>query len=73
MINSCLFTGNGIFSMLFLIDLTEEQRHKFFGTIVSCLMDFTELSPAAPVASLLQVTSYKYGLVLNQKNALNYQ
>ena len=49
------FKGNGIFSMLFLMDLTEDQRKKFFSTLVNCLIDFTELSPAAPVASFLQV------------------
>ena len=46
--------------MLFLMELTEEQRVKFFGTVVSCLIDFTELNPAAPVASFLQVFFYVY-------------
>ena len=41
--------------MLFLMELSEEQRRKFFGTLVNCLIDFTELSPASPVASFLQV------------------
>ena len=60
-----ILIGNGIFSMLFLMELQEEQRTKFFGTLVNCLLDFTELSPAAPVASFLQVT--KYCLLSHQK------
>ena len=50
-----IFIGNGIFSMLFLMELGDEQRAKFFGTIVNCLLDFTELNPAAPVTTFLQV------------------
>ena len=53
--NNFPYIGNGIFSMLFLMELTDEQRAKFFGTVVNCLIDFTELNPAAPVASFLQV------------------
>ena len=53
--SSLLLIGNGIFSMLFLMELSDEQRSKFFGTLVNCLLDFTELNPAAPVATFLQV------------------
>ena len=48
-------SGNGIFSMLFLMELAEDQRRKFFSTVIACLLDFNELNPAMPVAIFLQV------------------
>lgn len=47
-------SGNGIFSMIFHMDLQGSHRQKFFHTIVQCLLDFTELSPAVPVATFFQ-------------------
>ncbi len=47
-------SSNGIFSMLFHMDLQEEHRQKFFNTIVQCLMDFSELCPSVPVAIFFQ-------------------
>ena len=47
-------SGNGIFSMIFHMDLQGSHRQKFFNTIVQCLLDFTELSPAVPVGTFFQ-------------------
>ena len=40
---------NGIFPLLFKLDLDPNQRKRFFSTIVSCLNDFSELSPTVPI------------------------
>ena len=42
-------SSNGVFPLLFQIDLAATQRQAFFSTIVSCLNDFTELYPTVPV------------------------
>ena len=42
-------SNNGVFPLLFQIDLAEPQRKAFYSTIVSCLNDFTELYPTVPV------------------------
>jgi hypothetical protein len=42
-------SSNGVFPLLFKIDLNEPQRENFYSTIVSCLNDFTDLSPTVPV------------------------
>ena len=36
-------------TLLFQLDLAESQRKLFYSTIVSCLHDFTDLSPTVPV------------------------
>ena len=46
--------------MLFLMELGEEQRRKFFSTVIACLLDFNELNPAMPVAIFLQVCQKLY-------------
>ena len=62
--------------MLFLMELGEEQRRKFFSTVIACLLDFNELNPATPVAIFLQVGQILYAhsswyvLNNNQKNKL---
>ena len=40
---------NGVFPLLFQLDLADDQRKLFYSTIVSCLHDFTDLSPTVPV------------------------
>lgn len=47
-------SGNGIFSMIFHMDLQGSHRQKFFNTIVQCLLDFNELNPSVPVATFFQ-------------------
>ena len=42
-------SSNGVFPLLFKIDLNEPQRKAFYSTIVSCLNDFSDLSPTVPV------------------------
>lgn len=42
-------SSNGVFPLLFKIDLNEAQRRAFYSTIISCLNDFTDLSPTVPV------------------------
>jgi len=42
-------SSNGVFPLLFKIDLDENQRRQFYSTIVGCLNDFTDLSPTVPV------------------------
>ena len=54
---------NGIFPLIFKLDLDLNQRTKFFSTIVSCLNDFSELSPTVPLQLFLEnVGSLKTGL-----------
>ena len=36
------------------MELLGSHRQKFFNTIVQCLLDFNELSPAVPVATFFQ-------------------
>ena len=45
---------NGIFPLIFKLDLDLNQRTKFFSTIVSCLNDFCELSPTVPLQLFLE-------------------
>ena len=47
-------SGNGIFSMIFHMDLQGSHRLKFFNAIVQCLLDFNELNPSVPVATFFQ-------------------
>ena len=42
-------SANGLFALLFKLDLEPDQRAKFFATIVSCLNDFSDLSPTGPL------------------------
>ena len=42
-------SSNGVFPLLFQLDLAKSQRKLFYSTIVSCLHDFTDLSPTVPV------------------------
>ena len=42
-------SSNGVFPLLFQLDLAESHRKLFYSTIVSCLHDFTDLSPTIPV------------------------
>jgi hypothetical protein len=49
-------SANGIFPLLFKLDLGKEQRKKFFQTIVNCLNDFYELSPIVPFQLFLENT-----------------
>ena len=42
-------SSNGVFPLLFKLDLTETKRKMFYSTIVSSLHDFTDLSPTVPV------------------------
>eukprot|EP00094_Tigriopus_californicus_P000131 TCALIF_00127-PA protein Name:"Similar to UNC79 Protein unc-79 homolog (Homo sapiens)" AED:0.02 eAED:0.04 QI:0/0/0/0.66/0.5/0.33/3/0/2591 len=44
---------NGLFSKLFMMEMSETGRFKFFGTLVSCLIDFTELNPSFPLAQFM--------------------
>ena len=46
--------GNGIFSMIFHMDIRGSHRYRFFNTVVQCLQDFTELNPSIPVATFFQ-------------------
>nr|XP_040575380.1 protein unc-79 homolog [Lepeophtheirus salmonis] len=53
----CVFhqlAPNGIFSLLFQMELSNKQREKFFETIVSALLDFSEVNPSVPVLLFLQ-------------------
>ena len=45
---------NGIFPLIFKLDLDPGQRAKFFSTIVNCLNDFPELSPIVPTQLFLE-------------------
>ena len=45
---------NGVFPLLFQIDLQQQQRSQFYSTIVSCLTDFPDLSPTVPVQLFLE-------------------
>ena len=45
---------NGVFPLIFKLDLGTNQRAKFFSTIVSCLHDFSELSPTVPIQLFLE-------------------
>jgi hypothetical protein len=42
------------------------RRTKFFSTVASCLVDFAELTPAAPVATFMQELSEKKTLHAEQ-------
>ncbi len=42
-------SANGLFALLFKLDLEPEQRARFFATIVSCLNDFSDMSPTGPL------------------------
>ena len=42
-------SANGLFALLFKLDLEPDQRARFFATIVSCLNDFSDLSPTGPL------------------------
>ena len=48
-------SSNGVFPLLFQLDLAESQRKMFYSTIVSCLHDFTDLSPTVPVQLFFEV------------------
>ena len=41
---------------IFLLEMenNDRRRQSFFGTLVQCLLDFTELSPSALVALFMQ-------------------
>ena len=47
-------SGNGIFSMIFHMELRGSHRQKFFNTVVQCLLDFNELNPSVALATFFQ-------------------
>lgn len=56
---------NGIFSKLFLMEMEVGRRQRFFNTLVQCLLDFTDLSPSAPVAMFMQEMNDKKALAMD--------
>lgn len=56
-------SSNGVFPLLFKIDLNEPQRKAFYSTIVSCLNDFSDLSPTVPVQLFFEnIEAIKQGM-----------
>ena len=59
-------SANGISSKIFLLEMenNDRRRQSFFGTLVQCLLDFTELSPSALVALFMQEMNERKAVAL---------
>ena len=59
-------SANGISSKIFLLEMenNDRRRQSFFGTLVQCLLDFTELSPSALVALFMQEMNERKAVTL---------
>ena len=51
---------------IFLLEMenNDRRRQSFFGTLVQCLLDFTELSPSALVALFMQEMNERKAVTL---------
>ncbi|XP_031621809.1 protein unc-79 homolog isoform X2 [Contarinia nasturtii] len=56
---------NGIFVQMFLTQMKERQRKKYFKSIARALMDFNELNPMSPILLLVESLNSKKTLPMD--------